>query len=322
VSDESGSLPHDAPAGDVTLRSYEAGADAYLQQSPPPGTRVRAYLDQLADLVVAGTVLELGSGPGWEAAYLESRGPRVVRTDAVNAFVDLLLAAGHPARLLDVRVDDFGGPYDAVMANAVLLHLSREQLSTCWVAPVARLPTTACWHSRSKKVTVSDGVAQSSGYLAISPIGGNQSSEARLRPTAGRCYRSSMSPAASSRGCSLLLGPTRTSAGSSGDGSSTGTAATRWAPSSAERGPRCCLGIQSVGVAGVRHAPCLDHRRATVTLSFLEDQLLPGQARCSNHGAMAGPLTSIRPWISVAGMPCNRSIRSRTGGDRNPSLAQ
>jgi len=127
VSDEPGSLPHDAPAGDVTLRSYEAGADAYLQQSPPPGTRVRAYLDQLADLVVAGTVLELGSGPGWDAAYLESRGSRVVRTDAVNAFVDLLLAAGHPARLLDVRVDDFGGPYDAVMANAVLLHLSREQ---------------------------------------------------------------------------------------------------------------------------------------------------------------------------------------------------
>lgn len=51
----------------------------------------------------------------------------MVRTDAVHAFVDLLLAAGHPARLLDVRVDDFGGPYDAVMANAVLLHLSREQ---------------------------------------------------------------------------------------------------------------------------------------------------------------------------------------------------
>ncbi len=127
VSDEPGSLPHAAPAGDITLASYEAAAGAYLQQSPPPGLRVRVYLDQLAELVGTGTVLELGSGPGWDAAYLESRGSRVVRTDAVNAFVDLLLAAGHPARLLDVRVDDFGGPYDAVMANAVLLHLSREQ---------------------------------------------------------------------------------------------------------------------------------------------------------------------------------------------------
>jgi len=127
VSDERGLLPNDVPAGDVTLASYEAAAGAYLKHSPPPGLRVRAYLDQLADLVGAGTVLELGSGPGWDAAYLEGRGPRVVRTDAVNAFVDLLLAAGHPAELLDVRADDFGGPYDAVMANAVLLHLSREQ---------------------------------------------------------------------------------------------------------------------------------------------------------------------------------------------------
>jgi len=126
VSDEPGFLPDDVPAGDVTLASYEAAAGAYLQQSPPPGLRVQAYLDQIAELVGAGTVLELGSGPGWDAVYLESRGSRVVRTDAVNAFVDLLLAAGHPARLLDVRVDDFGGPYDAVMANAVLLHLSRD----------------------------------------------------------------------------------------------------------------------------------------------------------------------------------------------------
>lgn len=74
MSDEPGRLSPDTPAGDVTLASYEAGADAYLQQSPPPGTRVRAYLDQLAELVGAGTVLELGSGPGWDAAYLESRG--------------------------------------------------------------------------------------------------------------------------------------------------------------------------------------------------------------------------------------------------------
>ncbi len=42
-----------------------------------------------------------------------------------------LLRAEHrkamQARLLDVRVDDFGGPYDAVLADAVLLHVTREQ---------------------------------------------------------------------------------------------------------------------------------------------------------------------------------------------------
>jgi len=39
----------------------------------------------------------------------------------------MLRAAGHQARLLDVRTDDFGGPYDAVLADAVLLHVPREQ---------------------------------------------------------------------------------------------------------------------------------------------------------------------------------------------------
>ncbi len=59
--------------------------------------------------------------------YLESRGPRVLRTDGALAFVQMLRAAGHQARLLDVRTDDFGGPYDAVLADAVLLHVPREQ---------------------------------------------------------------------------------------------------------------------------------------------------------------------------------------------------
>ena len=76
---------------------------------------------------MTGIVLEIGSGPGWDADYLESRGPRVLRTDGAAAFVQRLQAAGHQARLLDVRVDALGGPYDAVLADAVLLHVSREQ---------------------------------------------------------------------------------------------------------------------------------------------------------------------------------------------------
>lgn len=114
-------------SGDVTLDSYDAAAHVYLEQSVPPGPAVTAYLDAVAGLVGSGTVLELGSGPGWDADYLESRGPRVLRTDGAPAFVQMLQATGHGARLLDVRVDDFGGPYDAVLADAVLLHLTREQ---------------------------------------------------------------------------------------------------------------------------------------------------------------------------------------------------
>lgn len=62
VSYEAGNVPHEASAGDMTVASYEAAAEVYLQHSSPPGARVRAYLDQLTELVGAGTVLELGSG--------------------------------------------------------------------------------------------------------------------------------------------------------------------------------------------------------------------------------------------------------------------
>lgn len=51
----------------------------------------------------------------------------MTRSDATRAFVERLRAAGHQAQLLDIRHDELGGPYDAVLANAVLLHLSRAQ---------------------------------------------------------------------------------------------------------------------------------------------------------------------------------------------------
>ena len=116
-----------ADPNDVTLASYQAATDRYIEARSAPPPVVRRYLDRLADLVGHGHVLELGSGPGWDAAYLEQRGVRVTRSDATPAFVDRLRAAGYEARLLDVRRDEFGGPYDAVLANAVLLHLSRDQ---------------------------------------------------------------------------------------------------------------------------------------------------------------------------------------------------
>lgn len=44
-------------------------------------------------------------------------------------------AGGHDARILDVRTDDLGGPWDGVLANAVLLHLTRSEFA----AVVARV---------------------------------------------------------------------------------------------------------------------------------------------------------------------------------------
>lgn len=118
-----------ADPNDLTLATYQTAAQRYIDRSVVGAPAVLAFLDGLADLVGDGWVLELGSGPGTDAAYLEQRGVRVLRTDATPAFVQRLRDAGHDARTLDARRDDFGGPYNAVLANAVLLHLSRSQFA-------------------------------------------------------------------------------------------------------------------------------------------------------------------------------------------------
>lgn len=121
--------PPSASPGDVTLATYEAVAVAYGARNEMLPPAVAGFLDRVAATVGDGHVLELGSGPGRDAAYLERKGVRITRTDAADAFVEMLHEAGHQARRLDVRTDDLGGPHDAVLANAVLLHLTRPELA-------------------------------------------------------------------------------------------------------------------------------------------------------------------------------------------------
>ena len=92
--------------GGVTLASYETAAQRYRERSVEPSPALVAFLDQLSALVGVGHILEIGSGPGREAAYIEARGPRVTRTDGARAFVEMMRADGHEAELLDVRTGE------------------------------------------------------------------------------------------------------------------------------------------------------------------------------------------------------------------------
>ncbi|MBO0812349.1 MAG: NUDIX domain-containing protein, partial [Microlunatus sp.] len=119
----------DAPS-EVTRNSYQAAADRYAEQTHPVSADTRApFLDRVAELLPGGRLLEVGSGPGWDADYLEQRGLSVQRSDITPAFVDMIRAAGHDARVLDVRTGDLGGGWDAVLADAVLLHLNRTEFA-------------------------------------------------------------------------------------------------------------------------------------------------------------------------------------------------
>ena len=118
--------PDDGSSNERTLRTYQDFADRYLERRP---TEPSALVELLASAAQPGwTVLELGSGPGTDADALEGAGLRVERTDATPAFVERLRHQGRSARVLNALTDDLGGPFDAVFANAVLLHFTPEEL--------------------------------------------------------------------------------------------------------------------------------------------------------------------------------------------------
>jgi 2-polyprenyl-3-methyl-5-hydroxy-6-metoxy-1,4-benzoquinol methylase len=116
-----------------TVGSYERIARDYADDTAPGPAGVGELggdcLRRLVDLVPAGgTVLEVGSGPGWDADFVEAQGVSVRRTDVTRAFIDLQDERGKEVERLDVTSDELGGPYDAVLALAVLQHVDRAQL--------------------------------------------------------------------------------------------------------------------------------------------------------------------------------------------------
>jgi cyclopropane fatty-acyl-phospholipid synthase-like methyltransferase len=114
-----------------TLDSYEQIARDYAESTrgTPTGAVAEALDRLLEQLPAGGTLLELGSGPGWDADFLEEHGLRVRRTDGTQSFCEIQRARGRTCDLLDVTVDGLTTPewpaYDGVLALFVLQHVER-----------------------------------------------------------------------------------------------------------------------------------------------------------------------------------------------------
>ena len=119
----------DASGNRRTIVSYEGCASDYARSTEPAPGSDRGTLARFLEVLPAGRrVLEIGSGPGWDADWLETQGARVRRTDAAAAFVAIQKARGAAAEPLDVVTDDLGGPYAGVIALYVFQHVDRPRL--------------------------------------------------------------------------------------------------------------------------------------------------------------------------------------------------
>jgi len=144
-----------------TVQSYEGFAREYdelVDARRPP--HIEDALRRLVQcLPSGGTVLEVGSGTGRDADFIESLGMFVRRTDATQAFLDLMAERGKKADLLNVMTDELdGGPYDGVLAMGVLIHVDREQ-----VDPVLRKIHAALKPGGAFLVAMRKGEGETSG---------------------------------------------------------------------------------------------------------------------------------------------------------------
>jgi 2-polyprenyl-3-methyl-5-hydroxy-6-metoxy-1,4-benzoquinol methylase len=110
-----------------TVSSYETCADEYAESTR--GEPYEAHAQMLdafvADLAPGAHVLEIGSGPGWDADRLEARGVTAERTDVTQAFIELQRQRGKAIERLDVVNDEIPGRYDGIVCMYVLQHIAR-----------------------------------------------------------------------------------------------------------------------------------------------------------------------------------------------------
>ena len=129
---------------EITIKTYDNYALEYVEHALkyPASPEVEAWLDLFVDLVAdRGVILEVGSGPGFNAAYLEGKGARIYRTDVSKSFCDYQQNLGYRADIYDVLAGPYTAKaYYAILANAVFLHFDADQLRVALANLCVNLP--------------------------------------------------------------------------------------------------------------------------------------------------------------------------------------
>ena len=114
---------HDAD----TLAFYDREAGVYAARTRGEPVRLRAFLEQLRP---RAAILELGCGGGQDAELMSAAGFEVTATDgSAGLAAEAEARLGRPVRVMRFEELEDVAAYDAVWANACLLHVPEDGLT-------------------------------------------------------------------------------------------------------------------------------------------------------------------------------------------------
>ena len=112
----------------ATVAGYDASAESYAAETDhaPTADHLEALERFVATVGPGGRLLEVASGPGWDADRLEAMGLSVRRTDLSEGFIAFQRERGRTVETLDLIAGDLGGPWDGFVALYVIQHIDRS----------------------------------------------------------------------------------------------------------------------------------------------------------------------------------------------------
>lgn len=113
----------------ITLETYEKNFDSYLKDTPQVLVgEFKDYMDFVLTYInLEDSILELGSGTGRDADYIESKGYRVFRTELANSFIEYQRKQGKDIVCFNAIYGDLGNKFNVILALAVFLHFNEEE---------------------------------------------------------------------------------------------------------------------------------------------------------------------------------------------------
>jgi SAM-dependent methyltransferase len=125
-------IPTTASPNDATLAAYNHDVSGYINNTPQDYGKEHQTLLLWIDMALSllpkhEMILEIGSGTGRDATYIEEKGYKIMRSDGARSFVKLLQENGNTALDFNVLYDSIPKGYSMVFANAVFPHFTEVE---------------------------------------------------------------------------------------------------------------------------------------------------------------------------------------------------